>query len=322
MRAVVDDKIPYIRSYLEQMADCRYIPGADITAQDVRDADVLIVRTRTRVDRTLLEGSRVQLVVTATIGFDHLDINYLRAAGIAWTNCPGCNAASVAQYIEGCMEESHRVWGIVGLGHVGTAVKNMLERKAAREGWGLTLRVSDPPLGYTDDLSDCDAITFHVPLTHGGPYPTYHMADTAFFESLKRTPLIINAARGGVVDEEALLAAMDSGRVSAAVIDTWEHEPKPNPILLQRARYATPHIAGYSANGKATATLMSLRAVAERFAPEQLAALPASPLELLRQALGTLPQQPPYTPLADSEALKADPTRFEYLRGNYPLRLE
>lgn len=322
MKFIVDDKIPYIAPYLERWGKCRYLPGAAITAEDVRDADVLVVRTRTKVNKALLAGSRIGMVVTATIGFDHIDAD----CGVPWTNCPGCNAQSVAQYIEAAIAECYPqgtpeelTLGIVGCGHVGSAVRAMAER----HGW--QLRLSDPPLGLCDDLSPCDVITFHTPLTHDGPCPTWHLADDDFFRRLQRRPVIINAARGGVVDEEALLRAMDAGLVGDVVIDTWETEPQPRPQLLQRARIATPHIAGYSANGKATATLMSLRAIAERcHLPTDH--LPATALEMLQAALpaDTLAeaQRTPYNPAEDSARLKADPARFEWLRGHYPLRLE
>lgn len=317
MRLVIDDKIPYIRPYATRLGKCRFLPGAEIGPQDVKDADVLIVRTRTRINKELLAGSSVRLVVSATIGYDHIDTDWLRAAGISWTNCPGCNATSVAQYVSAAISAAGRdvrVVGIVGCGHVGSAVRDALLRE------GREVLVSDPPLGLHADLSQADCITYHVPLTREGAFPTYHMADATFFSSLSRRPMIINAARGGVVDEQALLQAMDEGLVGAVVIDTWEAEPTPNPQLLERAAIATPHIAGYSANGKANATLMALRAVCNYFHCHL--DLPASPEALLRASLGELPELPPYDPRRDSEALKHAPELFESLRGNYPLRLE
>lgn len=313
MKIIIDDKIPYIRPYAEQMGECVYLPGAQIRPEDVRDAQCLIVRTRTHVDRRLLEGSQVEFVATATIGFDHIDREWLARAGVRWTNCPGCNATSVAQYVSPLVPEGSVV-GLVGCGNVGRAVRRVLEHR------GLRVLVSDPPLGMTDDLSEADVITFHVPLTHDGPYATYHMADDSFFRSLRRHPRIINAARGGVVDEAALLRAMDAGLVSDVVIDTWETEPNPNAELLSRALVATPHIAGYSANGKANATLMSLRAVAEHFGLSL--PLPEDALSLLRAHYGELPQTAPYSPFDDSRRLKDDPSIFEQQRGNYPFRLE
>lgn len=322
MKFVIDDKIPYIRPYIEAIGECTYLPGAQISHADLVEADALIVRTRTKVNKALLEGTKVRLVVTATIGFDHIDTAYLHDAGIRWTNCPGCNATSVAQYVEALLPAHaslgrRGVLGLVGCGHVGSAVKAMAERL----GW--EVRVSDPPLGMTDDLSEADVITFHVPLTTDGPCPTHHMASDAFFRSLRRKPVVINAARGGVVDEAALLRAMDAGLVGLVAIDTWENEPHIDAELLRRATIATPHIAGYSANGKANATLMTLRAVCEAFGiGEDVVALPSTARALLEEALGVLPDLPPYHPSVDSAALKAAPDKFEYLRGHYPLRLE
>ena len=333
MKIVVDDKIPYIRPTLKALADeVVALPGCAIGPKDVSDADVLIVRTRTRCDRRLLAGSRVSMVATATIGFDHLDTRYLDEAGIFWTNCPGCNAGSVAQYVETSLLllEQQRglklhtaTIGIVGCGHVGSKVRKVAERL------GMRTLVCDPPLAATNP--DCfvsldviereaDVITFHVPLTTDGPYPTRHMADDAFFHRLARVPYIINTSRGPVVDGGALLAALDEGRVRDAVLDVWEGEPRLDPALLQRVFIGTPHIAGYSADGKVNADNMVVDAVCRHFhlarpARIEPPALPegfcytGNPLEL-------------YNPLTDSNRLKADPTQFEFLRNDYPLRRE
>ena len=204
MKIVVDDKIPYIRETICQLADeVVFLSGAAITADDVRDADVLVVRTRTRCNQQLLEGSKVQLVVTATIGYDHIDTQWLDKAGIRWTNCPGCNSGSVAQYLE-CtlllLEQQkglslrQSTIGIVGCGHVGSKVKAVAERL------GMQVLVCDPPLqkansqkltanSYVslDEIERrCDIITFHVPLTREGQYATWHLADEDFFHHLSR----------------------------------------------------------------------------------------------------------------------------------------
>jgi len=330
MKIIVDDKIPYIRETLALLADeVVYRPGAAITAADVRDADALVVRTRTRCDEALLGGSRVQLVATATIGFDHLDTDYLQRAGIRWVNCPGCNAASVAQYVE-CsllLLEQQRglalrgaTIGIVGCGHVGSRVRQVAERL------GMRVLVSDPPLGYEGFVGldtierEADVITFHVPLTADGPYATRHMADEAFFSRLRRQPVVINSSRGPVVDNEALLRALQEGRVRDAVVDVWEGEPQLSRPLLERVFIGTPHIAGYSADGKANADNMVVDALCRHFrlphpAPILPPALPAdwpydgTPLSL-------------YNPLDDSRRLKADPDGFEHQRNHYPLRRE
>lgn len=330
MKIVVDDKIPYILEKLGVLADEVVTRrGSEISADDVRDADALIVRTRTRCNEQLLKNSRVKLVVTATIGFDHLDTDYLEQAGIQWINCPGCNAGSVAQYVE-CsllLLEQYKglplqgtTIGVVGCGHVGSKVKDVAERL------GMHVLICDPLLGEAGFVSldtiehEADVITFHVPLSHEGPYATYHLADEAFFHRLSRVPYIINTSRGEVVDNQALLAALQEGRVRDAVLDVWEGEPKLNEELLQRVFIGTPHIAGYSADGKVNADNMAIDALCQYFHlphPGKIVppALPADfrytgrPLEL-------------YNPLEDCRQLKEAPQAFELLRNNYPLRRE
>ncbi len=358
MKLVIDDKIPYIRGWAERLGEAVYLPGAAIGPADVRQADALIVRTRTHCGPALLEGSRVRFVATATIGFDHLDTGYLRRAGIGWANCPGCNAGSVAQYVrnslllleaEGRLRlEGCRV-GVVGVGHVGSRVAAELRR------WGCRLLLCDPPrlegavrmpaaveaaapaAACTATLSDvareADVVTFHTPLTRTGRYATYHLAGPDFFRALGRRPVIINASRGEVVATEALRAALAGGLVRAAVVDTWENEPGIDRGLLAAAYIATPHIAGYSADGKATGTRMALEAVAARFGRD--AHFDIRPPRLPRGFRYNPAAAPPaalgpeaaecirlYDPRRDSDALRAAPGRFEQLRGDYPLRRE
>lgn len=349
MRLIIDENIPYIRSQAERLGECIYLPGAAITPEVARQADVLIVRTRTRIDRSLLEGSRVQLVVTATIGHDHLDTHYLEQAGIAWHNCPGCNATSVAQYVRAALwwasikgllsphfalgsREAAPTVGVVGCGHVGTAVSTALEAEGCR-----ILRC-DPPKGephHWEQLAEeADVITLHTPLTLEGQHATHHWANTAFFDRLRRKPLFLNTARGECADTAALLRALDLGQISAAIIDTWEHEPHISPQLLQSAFLATPHIAGYSADGKATATRMALEAVAQHFGlPLTFDIQPPAQLvdfnywtEMEQHRLACSPRVfqhlQRYHPQADCLRLRQNPTAFEAQRSHYPLRRE
>lgn len=406
LRLVIDDKIPFIREAAARLGECIFLPGAAITADDVREADVLITRTRTQVNRALLEGSKVQLVVTATIGHDHIDKAYLAEKGIAWHNCPGCNARSVAQYVrnslwiaaaEGCFAEeessscttggtlaenmgalgaeknsfganrpttdknlgnlphstTHNVAcskafdptnapfcatlrgltvGIVGVGHVGTAVTEILAAEGCR-----ILRC-DPPRGEPHTLADlareADVISLHTPLTFEGEHTTFHLADRAFFESLQRCRVFINAARGECADTAAVEWALSEGKIRAAVIDTWENEPHISASLLRDALIATPHVAGYSADGKANGTRMSLEAVARHFGLDAHFDIPtpALPAGFVYGALPTtlshrlperaLAQLRLYNPLTDTERLRAAPEDFEQQRGNYPLRRE
>ena len=340
MKIVVDDKIPYILEKLELLADeVVALRGSEISADDVKEADALVVRTRTRCDETLLKGSRVQFVATATIGFDHIDTAYLERAGIRWTNCPGCNAASVAQYVK-CsllllerqkgLSLQHSTIGIVGCGHVGSKVKAVAERL------GMRVLICDPPLEQKEANSqkptansyvsldvierESDVITFHVPLTRDGEYATIHMADEAFFHRLSRVPYIINTSRGEVVDNDALLAALNEGRVRDAVIDVWEHEPQLNLQLLKRVFIGTPHIAGYSADGKVNADNMVVDALCNHFGLQHPGVIQAPSLPVDFLYTGDPLQL--YNPLKDTEMLKECPEIFEQLRNNYPLRRE
>lgn len=338
MKIIADDKIPFIREALEQIADeVVYVPGREFTPGLVRDADALVTRTRTRCDQSLLEGSRVRFIATATIGFDHIDTDYCRRAGIAWANAPGCNAASVVQYAQSALllwQQATGIplhtltMGIVGAGNVGTQVASM-----ARE-LGMTVLLNDPPREDREGKEEfcsleelarrCDVLSFHVPLNREGKYNTFHLADEAFFATLERHPLLMNTSRGEVVDTAALLHALDERRVADAIVDVWENEPDIDRRLLSRAFLATPHIAGYSADGKANATRMALDALCRffhlradyRIVPPP----PACPVIRAHDLTDACLQM--YDPRRDCAALRARPELFEKLRGDYPLRRE
>ncbi len=337
IQVVVDDKIPYIREALVLMGiEARYVAGSAITAATVRDADALIVRTRTRCDAALLEGSRVQFIATATIGYDHIDTAYCTTHGIRWTNAPGCNAASVCQYVQSALlllqrerglTLSDRAIGVVGVGHVGTRVAEM-----ARS-WGMRVLLCDPPRAERGEQGfvsldvvarEADIITLHTPLIREGAHPTFHLADEAFFSALRRKPYFINTSRGDTTDTPALLRALHRGQIAQCIIDVWEHEPHIDLGLLERCYIGTPHIAGYSADGKANATRMSLEALSRHFGLGNVPKIdPPAPSETVihaasrAEALLTI-----YNLHTDSHALKAAPGTFEALRGNYPLRRE
>lgn len=274
MKIVVDDKIPFIREAISQIStDVIYKPGIAISPDDIHDADALIIRTRTRCDEALLKGSKVSFIATATIGYDHLDIEYLKRTHITWTNCPGCNANSVGQYIHSCLlllekekgyDLSKTTVGLVGVGHVGHAVIEAIRPL------GVQILLNDPPqkealrkagkpheffLKMEELQEKCDIISFHTPLITKGPYPTFHLANKTFFNALKKQPIIINTSRGAVVDNTDVLQALKDGIIRDAIIDTWENEPNINQELLNLIYIGTPHIAGYSADGKANATV-------------------------------------------------------------------
>lgn len=338
MKIIIDNKIPFIQEAVQGIADeVVYLPGNGFTPEAVQEADALIVRTRTRCNRSLLEGSRVKFIATATIGFDHIDTTYCHQAGIAWTNAPGCNSASVAQYIESSLlllqsdygrKLNDMTIGIIGIGNVGSKVATV-----ARD-LGMQVLQNDLPRAEREGSAtftsleriakEADVITFHVPLYKEGKYRTFHLADDAFFRSLTRQPVLINTSRGEVVATDSLLHALRTGIISEAIVDVWEKEPDINLELLARVAIGTPHIAGYSADGKANATRMSLDALCAHFGIEAhyqiTPPLPATihiSAPTRREALLKI-----YNPQQDSDALKLHPECFEQLRGDYPLRRE
>ena len=310
MRIVCDRYIPFVAEAVRKEwphVDICPLKPEEINAETVRDTDVLIVRTRTQVNETLLRGSKVQLVCTATIGFDHIDTAYCEANGIRWMSCPGCNAQAVCDYIEEALNEvnAHGTIGVVGVGHVGSLVAKMAERK------GMKVLLNDPPKGIGVSLDfiaqNSDIITFHVPLDK----TTYHLCNEAFLNKGKPGALIINAARGGVVDEEALL---QSGH--PYILDTWENEPMINAEVLQKAELASMHIAGYSVEGKRNASQMCLDEIAKSFG---LKHIDISKYPYLEPSNKKEDSAPGWLSRV-SESLKAHPTAFEALRKSYPLR--
>ena len=338
MKVIVDNKIPFIKEAIEKIADeVVYVPGKDLTPSLVKDADALIIRTRTHCNRGLLEGSKVKFIATATIGFDHIDTEYCREAGITWTNAPGCNSASVAQYLHSSLillQESKGInlseatIGIIGVGNVGSKVV-----KVAQE-LGMRVLLNDLPREDKEGkqnfsslqtlAKECNVLTFHVPLYKEGKYRTYHLADAAFFQSLKQKPVIINTSRGEVIETDALLNALETKLISDAIIDVWENEPAINLTLLKKVFLGTPHIAGYSADGKANAIRMSLDALCRYVniqADYQIIPPAPSQPQITAETLSDAYLQI-YDPRQDSNALKTHPELFEKLRGDYPLRRE
>lgn len=308
MKIVCDTHIPFLVEAVQnewpQVQICPMKPE-QIDALAVRDADVIVVRTRTQVNEALLSKSRVRLVCTATIGFDHIDTAYCESHGIRWMSCPGCNAQAVCDYIEEALQETQMqgTIGVVGVGHVGSLVAKMAERK------GLKVLLNDPPKGIGVSLDEiaqkCDIITFHVPLDKS----TYHLCDARFLALCRPHALIINAARGGVVDEQALL---NSGH--PYILDTWENEPNLNREVLNGALRASMHIAGYSVQGKRNATQMCLDAIAETFGMPKID-VTTYPYN------GKTADPNNHHWLTDiTQQLKAQPEQFETLRKNYPLR--
>lgn len=341
MKIVVDSEIPFLRGVLEPFADVAYLPGKDISAVEVRDAQALLVRTRTRCDRSLLEGSAVRFVGSATIGTDHIDAGFCASRGIAVAAAAGSNSRGVLQWVaaalawltgNGLTEPSRAVLGVVGVGNAGSLVADYAAS------WGFRVMRSDPPreraenLGPADgyhpinELAErCDVITFHVPLTTSGPDATIGMAGHDLFAATKSGALIINSSRGGVIDPVAL--RQWSGR-RGFLIDTWNGEPAIDRGVLERVLIGTPHIAGYTAQGKANATAMTVDALARKFPElrELEGWFPEGAQKSVQRPIGwaeMCDRMPSYFNIAaESALLKASPELFEQFRDRYKYREE
>ena len=313
MLIIIDKGIPFLDGVFGSDIEVLYLAPEDITADVVKEADALFVRTRTRIDERLLGDSKVRFVATATIGFDHIDQEFCHKAGIHWVSCPGCNAQAVCDYVEEAISsiksgESGLTIGVVGYGHVGKLVASMAEKR------GYKVLLSDPPLGIGMSLEElaplCDVLTFHTPLTQEGKYPTYRLCNADIFRLCKPNTLIINAARGGVIDEQALLSTVNGQLLT--VIDCWEGEPHLNQELLKKVDLASFHIAGYSIQGKMNASEMCLKAFCEFFS------LPI--LSINKKAVPLQGDSEPGWLKRISDQLKTMPEHFEQLRKQYKLR--
>ncbi len=332
MRIIIDNHIPHINGLIEPRAEVLYLEPDAITPEAVKDADALIIRTRTRCDAALLDGSRVRFIGSATIGTDHIDLDYCATHGITVRNAPGCNAPAVAQWVfcaiqawmqaRGIATPDGLTLGIVGVGHIGSIV--------ARWGrqLGFTVLLNDPPRenreGSLDEFFSpltelqqrCDIITFHMPLTRDGQWPTWHMCNQVFLDGLTRCRLILDAARGPIADNAALLDW--HGDVG---LDCWENEPNISCELLDKCIVATPHIAGYSAEGKQRGTAMMLAALNEFYSWDIPIPEIASPATGAAQvSLDGIAAS--YDILADTATLKSTPRDFESLRNGYHHRPE
>ena len=276
MLIVADENIPLLDSFFGDMGEIRRVNGRDLSPGEVRDADILLVRSVTRVDQRLLEGSRVRFVGTTTIGTDHVDLAWLEANGIRFSAAPGCNANSVVEYVlsvlslyaerRGLADWSDLSVGIIGVGNVGGGLAARLDRL------GFTVRLCDPPRAERegesgpefvslDEALACDVVTLHTPLTREGPHATHHLIGERELSRLGAGQLLINSGRGEVVDSAALKARLQAPQAPTVVLDVWEREPRIDPELVERVWLATPHIAGYSLEGKVQGTEMIYQAV-------------------------------------------------------------
>jgi erythronate-4-phosphate dehydrogenase len=348
MKVVADEKIPYLKGVLEPFMDVDYISGTNISAEHVKDADALIIRTRTVCNEKLLKGSGVKFIATATIGYDHIDVQYCRKHNIFWTNAPGCNSGSVKQYIASVLlnlahqkgfKLRDKTMGIVGVGNVGRKIDSI------SEAFGMKVMLNDPPkeresgnCGYRtleSLIRESDILTFHTPLNTGGPDKTYHLVNDDFLSKLNPGTILINSSRGEVFDNTAVKNAIKKNVFGGLVLDVWEEEPDIDLELLEHTDIATSHIAGYSKDGKANGTAMSVRALSKFFElgildewqPEDVPVPEVTELnidaagkdneEVMRECVNFS-----YNVYQDDAALRENPASFEQIRGDYPLRRE
>lgn len=353
MKIVCASSVLFGKEAFSTLGEVAVVPDREISREHLQDAQVLVTRSKTEIGESLLAGSSVQFVGTATAGTDHMATAYLEQAGIAWCAAPGCNADSVAEYLTAALLRLSRrrnqplqglTLGVIGIGQVGSRVV----RKA--QILGLRVLQNDPPRqaregesGFTPLsrlLPQSDLVTLHVPLLDTGTYATRGLANYLFFELLKPGAVFINSSRGEVQDEDALIAALDQGTVSQALLDVWENEPVYSPATMKRADLGTPHIAGYSYEGRLKGTLMVLQQACRffrqdcRWDPEDLLPKPA-PLQLdaaglsREEALGRLVTLA-YDIERDGHDLRAGrngddqarATLFNRLRAKYPVRHE
>ena len=339
MKIVADMDVPFLKGVLEPYGEVLYKKGAEITNEDVKDADALILRTRTKCDATLLDGSSVRLIATATIGTDHVDFDYCNSHGIVVQNAAGCNAGGVMQYVFSALygvaaRKSIKIdggtIGIIGVGNVGRKVENMAKHL------GFNVLRYDPPRAQSEGpegfcsleylLENSHVVTMHVPLTE----LTRNMANEAFFALMQPGSIFINAARGEIVDEAALKLAMP--KLGATVIDTWNNEPKVDVDLVDMVDIATPHIAGYSYQGKQMGTAMAVRAVAHHFGiealydffPEDEPDREPLLLDFHGKNHGQIAAvfQYNYPIFTDDFRFRMEPEKFERLRSEYQYRRE
>ncbi len=348
MKVICDSDIPFLKGALEPYCEVIYSRGSDISREMVKEADALVIRTRTKCDASLLEGSKVRFIATATIGYDHIDTAWCESNGIRWTNAPGCNSWSVQQYIGSILVTMSRQFGfsfrektlgVVGVGNVGSKVA----RLAALLGFRVLL--CDPPrarregsgsfVSIDEIISRSDIITLHVPLIRDGEDATFHMFDSSRLAKMNQNQILINSSRGEVVDGAALKNALAQKKILAASLDVWENEPQIDPELLSLLFTGTPHIAGYSVDGKATGTTMSVQALGKFFdlpcKDWEVTEVPPSlqPTEFSIDVTGKTPQEVladailhTYDIKNDDAALRADVASFEKQRSHYPVRRE
>ncbi len=356
MKIVADQNIPFVEPCFAHLGSIELLAGRKITPDAVADADVLLVRSVTKVNESLLSQGKVKFVATATIGFEHIDLDYLERKGIGFASAPGSNANSVAEYIVAALLAlgkkkkfilAGKSIGIVGVGNVGSkvAVKcAALGMKTVLNDPPLARKTGDPKYRPLDEIFGCDIVTMHTPLTKDGLDKTYHLADAAFFGKLKKGAFFLNTSRGSVMETAALKQVMEEKKLGGVVLDVWENEPNIDPELLADVDLSTPHIAGYSFDGKVAGLIMIYNAVCDYFKlktqhtlddflpPPKVAEIHITPEDLKQnqQQLIHSTVQQVYAINRDDfntrEILLQEPEKrgefFDLLRKNYPQRRE
>ena len=316
MKIVVDENIPLANRFFGEFGEIVELPGRSISPADLRDADILIIRSITRVDEALLKDSKIKFVGSCTIGMDHVDTDYLDQRGIKYTNAPGCNANSVVEYLLSCLSvltETHGLdWnkltvGIIGYGNVGSLLGHRL-KKLGMNFCAYDPFLDDPDLVSFEEVLACDVITLHVPLTTDTEYPTYHMFDQAVLAKLKPNQVLINASRGAVIDNQALLEALSRESSFSAILDVWENEPNIDVALAKKVFLSTPHIAGYSYDGKVAGTEMVYRALC------QFVGFPA------RHTSGQFLEEPPLAQMTFTSTADVDWSVHTAIRSCFDVR--
>jgi erythronate-4-phosphate dehydrogenase len=335
LNIVADDNISLLEEYFSPHGQIASLPGRNITSADVVDADVLLLRSVTRVDAQLLSGSRVKFVGSCTIGTDHLDTAWLEQQGIHWCNAPGCNADAVVDYVLACLfaldidlqqlRNNEFTVGVVGCGNVGSRLVKRLKKL------GITTLCCDPfkrspnYLPLETLIPQCDLVCLHTPLTQTGKHPTFHLVNEQNLPLFKKNAILLNAGRGAVIDNKALLEHMNWHPEFRAILDVWESEPEISRALLQKASIATPHIAGYSVEGKQRGTEMIYESFCKYInATNTLAMGKENPIVLDARRFPSLRQLvlACYDPLKDTEELKHAAQAFDQLRKFYVYRRE
>jgi erythronate-4-phosphate dehydrogenase len=347
MKIVADIDIPFLKGVLEPYAEVVYLPGKQIIGDVVKDAEAILIRTRTKCTENLLKGTSISFIGTATIGFDHIDTQYCEKNNIHWINAPGCNSSSVQQYIATVLLKmasefrfnlKDKTIGIIGVGNVGSKVEKLAKIL------GMKILLNDPPrerkegdksfVTLGEILKESDIVTVHVPLNVVGQDKTYHLFNERNLKKMKKGAWFINSSRGEVTDTAALKKTLESGKLSGAVIDVWENEPDIDLDLMSKVFISTPHIAGYSTDGKANGTAMVVSSLCKHFDlplktwyPEDVPqptdqeiiidCKGKSDEDIIRRAVFHT-----YDITQDDINLRFSPSDFEKQRSDYPLRRE